>query len=120
MCFIIFTQQQKNKETKGFTTTNYKILTNKYKLLIADTPEKWEKGLMNFRKPVNFDGMMFIFPNKQVRTFWNKNTYMDLDIYWMEEGNIVGKTSLPSIEESGKVVTVNSEKEVDKAIEIIK
>jgi hypothetical protein len=117
---IFFTQQQKSKEIKGFRTTNYKLLTKTYKLLIADTPEKWEKGLMFFRKPVNFDGMMFQFPDKQIQTFWNKNTFMDLDLYWMDADKIVGKSFLPSIEKSKKIVSVNSPTAADRVIELIR
>ena len=74
---------------------------------------------MFYKKPVNFDGMIFIFPEKQVRTFWNKNTYMDLDIYWMDDGKIIGKSLLPSILKTKKIITVSSGK-VNQVVEIIR
>jgi len=98
---------------------NYSINNIKHKLLIADSPAEWEKGLMFYKKPVNFDGMIFIFPEKQVRTFWNKNTYMDLDIYWMDDGKIIGKSLLPSILKTKKIITVSSGK-VNQVVEIIR
>ena len=48
-------QQVKNRY-KNFEIINYKLrdpsisLRTSYKLLVADSPEKWGKGLMNFRK----------------------------------------------------------------------
>ena len=36
------------------------------------------------KKPVDFDGMIFIFPDKQIRSFWNENTYLDIDVYWLD------------------------------------
>ena len=69
----------------------YLINNKNYCLLTANNQQEWERGLMYYKKPVDFDGMIFIFPDKQVRSFWNKNTYVDLDIYWMDGETIVGK-----------------------------
>ena len=30
------------------------------------------------------DGMLFQFPDKKIRTFWNKNTVSNLDLYWID------------------------------------
>jgi len=74
---------------------------------------------MFYKKPVDFDGMIFIFPDKDYRTFWNKNTYLDLDVYWLNDDKVVGKSFLPSILKSKKVVTVGSGEEVNRVVEII-
>ena len=75
---------------------------------------------MFYKKPVDFDGMIFIFSDKRERRFWNKNTYLDLDIYWLDENMVEGKVFLPSIEKSKETVTIDSSKAVNKVIEIIK
>ena len=75
---------------------------------------------MFYKKPVDFDGMIFIFPDKQIRNFWNKNTYLDLDIYWSKDNKIVGKSFLLSILKSKTIVTVNSKEKVDRVVELIK
>ncbi len=98
----------------------YKIDDKTYFLKIAKTPEDWRRGLMFIRKPVNFDGMIFIFPDKQIRTFWNKNTFIDLDIYWLDDNKIIGKDFLPSIEKTKEIYTITSPEPVNKVIEIIK
>lgn len=96
----------------------YQLEGKNLTLLVADTPEKREKGLMYYRELKGVDGMIFIFPHKQYLNFWNKNTYMDLDLYWIEGKNIVGKGFLPSIEKSGKIIYANSPALVDRVIEI--
>jgi len=91
-----------------------------YLLKEAKTPQEWEKGLMFIKKPVNFDGMIFLFPEKKIRTFWNKNTFLDLEIIWLDDDKIVGKDFLPSIESSKEIVTKTSPAPVNKVIELIK
>jgi len=97
----------------------YQINSKNYCLLTANNQEQWKRGLMFYKKPVNFDGMIFIFPDKEIKTFWNKNTYLDLDVYWVNDDKVVGKSFLPSILKSKEIVTVNSEKKVNKVVEII-
>ncbi len=100
-------------------TTNYKIKDKSYKLLVADSPKEWERGLMDIRKLNNADGMIFLFPDIKPRVFWNKNTYVDLDIYWIFNYKVVGRDFLPSINKSNGVVYVSSPVPVNKVVEII-
>ncbi len=91
-----------------------------YKLIVADTPARWQKGLMFVRKPVTgFDGMIFIFPSYQYQRFWNMNTFENLTLYWMKGEEVVGKSQLPSIEESKDIVRVSSPEPVNIVVEII-
>lgn len=96
----------------------YRLGERTYDLLIADTPEKWERGLM-FRKSLEKDGMIFLFPQKQQRTFWNMNTFLDLDIYWLDGDRVVGKDFLPSFQKAGTIVNVTSPAPVDGVVEIV-
>ncbi|MFA6533285.1 MAG: DUF192 domain-containing protein [Patescibacteria group bacterium] len=89
-------------------------------MLASNNQEQWEKGLMFYKKPVNFDGMIFIFPEKEIKSFWNKNTYLDLDIYWMDDEKVIGKSYLPSVLKSKEIEVVKSPSEVNRVVEIIK
>lgn len=105
---------------------NYQIVTKaingrNLKLVVADTPERREKGLMFVRKPLqNFDGMIFIFEDKEIRTFWNMNTFENLTLYWMDDDTIVGTSELPSIEKSIEIVRVSSPEPANIVVELIR
>lgn len=104
----------------GKETVSYTLQNKTYNLLVADSPEEWSTGLMHVTKKDGFDGMLFIFPDYSLRTFWNKNTLVDLDVYWIKDDTVVGKSDLPSITKTKSVVTVGSPSEVNKVVEIIK
>ena len=65
------------------------------------------------------DGMIFTFPIAMPQTFWNKNTLVDLDIYWMKGDKKVGQSKLLAITKSG-LTTVSSPEAVDRVVEIIR
>lgn len=102
---------------KDYSIVNYQLNNKNLRLLVADTPQKQEKGLMNFRKIEGFDGMIFKFLTIEDRQFWNKNTFMDLKIYWIKNNKIVGISDLPSIEKAGQVI-ISSPQPVDCVIEL--
>jgi poly-gamma-glutamate synthesis protein (capsule biosynthesis protein) len=98
----------------------YELENKIYLLREAKTQEEWQKGLMFVKKPVDYDGMIFIFPDKQIRSFWNKNTFVDLEVYWLDDDKIIGKEKLPSIIKTKTVKIITSPLPVNKVVEIIK
>jgi len=125
--FSVFFQKKdaKNISKNSSLWENYEIKNQKVegkelKLIVADSPARFEKGLMYVRKPVDFDGMIFEFPDKQDRHFWNMNTFEDLDLYWYNDDNLLGKSFLPSIEKSKETVTVSSPGQANIVIEAIR
>lgn len=55
------------------------------KVRLAATPDERERGLM-FRKDLaNGQGILFVFDRQDLYGFWMKNTYMPLDIVWIDE-----------------------------------
>ncbi len=72
----------------------------KMKVEIADSPAEQEKGLM-FRKSLGKDrGMLFVFPDEQVRSFWMKNTLIPLSIAYIDaEGRIIDVQEMKALDD---------------------
>lgn len=116
---IMILKNKTQNEWKNYQKIKYPIEGKEYNLLIADTEQKQMKGLMDVTSLKGYDGMIFIYPQSQPLSFWNKNTLVDLDLYWIANDKIVGKSKLPSVNKSRDIVTVSSPQEVDKVVEII-
>ncbi|TDR23553.1 DUF192 domain-containing protein [Marinicella litoralis] len=51
---------------------------------LADDDNKRALGLMYRKEMADDDGMLFIFPDSQMRAFWMKNTLIPLDILYFD------------------------------------
>lgn len=97
------------------------IKGNKYKLLVAETDEKHAQGLMNVKSRSDIcghDGMIFVFQNIGIQTFWNQNTLVDLDLYWMVGDRVIREDKLLNITDNGMKI-YSSLLPVDRVVEII-
>jgi uncharacterized protein len=54
-------------------------------LEVVKTSLNRAKGLMYRRELPVGRGMLFVFPKEEVRTFWMKNTYISLDIIFLNK-----------------------------------
>ena len=53
---------------------------------VAASPEERAEGLMYRDEVPEGTGMLFVFPDSQPRAFWMANTYVPLDIAYMDPG----------------------------------
>lgn len=51
---------------------------------IAKTEQQREKGLMNRKEMAQNKGMLFVFEQEGLYSFWMKNTFIPLDIIWLD------------------------------------
>ncbi len=107
------------KNWEGYESKTMIIEGEKYNLLVADTGDKQSLGLMDVTDIEPYDGMVFLFNDVSPKTFWNKNTLMDLKIFWMLDDTVVRKSDLPSITRSGEIVEVSSVDPVNIVVELV-
>lgn len=99
-----------NKETNQLITT--------ISIEIADNEYKQALGLMYRRSMADTVGMLFIMDEEKHQSFWMRNTYVSLDIIYLDKNlNIVkiqkytepfSEESIPSIKNSKYVVEVKA------------
>ncbi len=92
-------------------------IISKIDIEVADKDSSRIKGLMYRKSMDENQGMLFIFPKEDYQSFWMKNTYISLDIIYVDSNKEIVKiykntiprslTSLPSEEKSQYVVEVN-------------
>ena len=76
----------KTNETAHYLTIN----KTKIQVEIADTISKREKGLSGRDSLKEGNGMLFVFPQKEVTaSFWMKDMLIPIDIIWIRNGRIL-------------------------------
>lgn len=55
---------------------------------VANTPELLSRGLMHRQTLDKDSGMLFKFPDKIYASFWGANTYIPLDIAFINDGKV--------------------------------
>ncbi len=78
---ILFSTEKKINFEKQTLKLSGQILT----IEIADDDSKRQQGLMFREKLPEGTGMLFIFEDEAPRSFWMKNTFIDLDIGFFDE-----------------------------------
>ena len=77
--------QSKLQALTDSSKVSVKINNSTLKLEVARSEQKREEGLMNIKKMQDNSGMIFIFEDEQIRTFWMKNTYISIDIIFLDK-----------------------------------
>ena len=54
-----------------------------FKIWEADTPKREEQGMMFIREMDEHTGMLFMFPENRPVSMWMKNTYVSLDLLFL-------------------------------------
>jgi uncharacterized membrane protein (UPF0127 family) len=90
----------------------------KIEVELAETDDERSKGLMDRKAMTDEQGMLFIFSAPEEQSFWMKNTYISLDIIYVDENKEIvsiqkyatplSEESLPSFKKAMYVVEVNA------------
>ena len=89
----------------------------KIDIQLAQTDEQRADGLMYRKSMTDDQGMLFIFPDMEERSFWMKNTYISLDIIYIDDNYEIvsvqkyatplSEEGLPSFKKAKYVLEVN-------------
>jgi uncharacterized membrane protein (UPF0127 family) len=85
-------EQQKKQDNPNLTKSPTKKLMLKnttIDLLVAETPDENMWGLSDFPSLPPDTGMMFVFPQPGIHSFWMKDMKFSLDMIWLDSDNRV-------------------------------
>jgi len=74
-------------------SSNDKIIEingQKYTVEVADTPDKQAKGLADRDSLAENEAMLFLFEERDFRSFWMKGVSFPIDLLWIDGNLIVG------------------------------
>ncbi len=82
--FVIVAILNNNKNSAG-SSKAINVNNRIFKVDVAETDLEKTMGLMYRKTLPENEGMFFIFDRSGVYTFWMANTFVDMDILWIDE-----------------------------------
>jgi hypothetical protein len=84
-------------KTRAGKVINFKIWT-------ADTRQREEQGLMFVQEMDEHAGMLFMFPENQRVSMWMKNTYISLDLLFLNAKGMIDYIAASATPESTAII----------------
>lgn len=81
-----------------------KIQNHSFHVELALTPQQWQRGLMYRDKLGKNQGMLFVGTQDRPRSFWMKNTYIPLDIIFLDKDLKIVSVAFQTTPESTKAI----------------
>jgi len=81
---------------------------------LADTEYERQLGLMKRKSMEENQGMLFIFPDEQIRSFWMRNTFISLDMIFVNS-----KKEIVTIHKNTRVLSSESYPSTEPAVYVI-
>lgn len=120
LIFFLFynTHSKINNDEEIFKFPQVVINNSVVNIEVVDTPQSRQQGLSGKTKLGADDGMLFVFEDKQPRSFWMKNMNFPIDIIWIDDNKITKIDR--NLEPEGEIPTnhYNSDAPVNYVLEV--
>jgi len=98
---------KKQNQPEGYETGTVVLeaggKTVRVEVEVARTPEQRAKGLMFRKELASYRGMLFLFDREEMQSFWMKNTYIPLDMVFIDR-----KLKVVGVVENAEPLTTSS------------
>lgn len=80
---------KKKRSAQGLLLTEIQIGEQRVQAELAMTPAEQARGLMYRRELGKNEGMLFVYPEEKIVSFWMKNTFIPLTIAFIDDGGTI-------------------------------
>ena len=89
--FFLMTKPNNTVQTeiKDRELVSLEIAEQSLEVEVVTTAENTAQGLSG-REEIGSDGMLFLFPQSRIRSFWMKEMRFPIDIIWINHGVVIG------------------------------
>jgi uncharacterized protein len=123
---VVFYQFRQNATTKtgganrSSDTATIKINDKTFNVEVADSPEKWQKGLSGRDSLPKDQGMLFLFKTSEYHNFWMKDMKFPIDIIFINNDTVVSivKDAKPPASNEANLPLYKPEAPIDTVLEI--
>lgn len=105
---------QNNNIKQSKVKINNKIIN----VEVMATKAQQMQGLSGKEKLEENNGMLFVYQDKQIRSFWMKEMLFPIDIIWIDDNKIVDFNKNVPIPSKEKIPTVSPKKPINYVLEI--
>ena len=107
-----------SKNIGPYQKATVQINDTDFNVRIAKSISQKIKGLSGYPALAQNEGMLFIYTNKNIPSFWMKDMNFPIDIIWIDNDKIVDLTKNISPNSYAKKETFSPKLPIDKALEI--
>ncbi|MFT5392076.1 MAG: uncharacterized membrane protein (UPF0127 family) [Gammaproteobacteria bacterium] len=107
---------EKNVQVEPLCIVGPGMRVHRFEVEVADDDAKRQRGLMFRRQMAAEHGMLFVYPKRRSISMWMKNTYLPLDMLFIEEDGAVSRIEADTTPESERVI--RSEKPAVAVLEL--
>ena len=87
-----------------------------FRVWVASKPRQQTRGLMHVKMLPKNTGMLFIYPEEKIRAMWMKNTFISLDMLFIDEDGYI--SSIQKNTEPLSLKTIKSKVPVKYVLEL--